>query len=103
MYARIKDVLSGKFADGAEVEVGGWVVKNRSSGKIVFTLIRDASGEMQVTTRKGNVCDEALGVADALALECSVIVKGKVRTDPRAPGGVFERIGGILSALLDQG
>lgn len=87
MYARIKDVLSGKFADGEEVEVGGWVVKNRSSGKIVFTLMRDATGEMQVTTRKGNVCDEALAIADALALECSVIVKGKVRTDTRAPGG----------------
>jgi asparaginyl-tRNA synthetase len=87
MYAKIKDVLSGKFADGEEVEVGGWVVKNRSSGKIVFTLIRDASGEIQVTTRKGNVCDDALSVADALSLECSVIVKGRVRTDPRAPGG----------------
>ncbi len=87
MYAKIKDVLSGRFADGEEVEIGGWVVKNRSSGKIVFTLIRDATGEMQVTTRKGNVCDEALKVADALSLECSVIVKGKVRTDPRAPGG----------------
>jgi asparaginyl-tRNA synthetase len=87
MYAKIKDVLSGKFADGEEVEVGGWVVKNRSSGKIVFTLIRDSSGEMQVTTRKGNVCDAALNVADALSLECSVIVKGRVRTDPRAPGG----------------
>jgi asparaginyl-tRNA synthetase len=87
MYARIKDVLSGRFADGEEVEVGGWVVKNRSSGKIVFTLIRDATGEMQVTARKGNVGDEALKVADALSLECSVIVKGKVRTDPRAPGG----------------
>ena len=87
MYARIQDVLSGKFADGEEVEVGGWVARNRSSGKIVFTLIRDATGEMQVTTRKGNVCDDALGIADALSLECSVIVKGKVRTDPRAPGG----------------
>ena len=87
MYARIRDVLSGKFVDGEEVEVGGWVVKNRSSGKIVFTLIRDATGEIQVTTRMGNVCDEALKAADALSLECSVVVKGKVRTDQRAPGG----------------
>lgn len=87
MFVSIKDVLSGKFADGEEVEIGGWVVKNRSSGKIVFTLIRDSSGEIQVTTRKGNVCDEVLKVADALSLECSVIVKGIVRTDQRAPGG----------------
>jgi transcription-repair coupling factor (superfamily II helicase) len=25
------------------------------------------------------------------------------KEDPRAPGGVFERVGGVLSALLDQG
>ncbi|HTX44138.1 MAG TPA: asparagine--tRNA ligase [Methanocella sp.] len=87
MYAKIKDVLSGKFADGEEVEIGGWVVKNRSSGKIVFTQVRDSTGEIQVTTRTGNVCEDALKVADALSLECSVIVKGRVRTDPRAPGG----------------
>ncbi len=87
MHAMIKDILSGRFKDGEEVEVGGWVTKNRSSGRIVFTLIRDSSGEIQVTTRKGNVCDEALKVADALSMECSVIVKGRVRTDPRAPGG----------------
>ncbi len=85
MYARIKDVLSEKFKDGDEVEIGGWVAKNRSSGKIVFTLIRDATGEIQVTTKKGNVCDEALKVADALTLECSVIVKGKVRLDRVPP------------------
>lgn len=87
MYARIGDVLAGRIPDGAEVEVGGWVVKNRSSGKIVFTLIRDATGEMQVTTRKGGVPDEALAAADALTLESSVLVRGVVRTDPRAPGG----------------
>jgi asparaginyl-tRNA synthetase len=87
MFAKIKDVLSGQYPDGEEIEIGGWVVKNRSSGKLVFTLIRDSSGEIQVTSKKGNVCDEALKVADSLSLECSVIMKGKVRTDPRAPGG----------------
>lgn len=87
MLAKINQVLSGRFNDGEEVEVGGWVVKNRSSGKLVFTMIRDSTGEMQVTTKKGNVCDDALKAADALSLECSVIVRGKVRTDPRAPGG----------------
>jgi hypothetical protein len=25
------------------------------------------------------------------------------REDPRTPGGVFERVGGVLSELLDQG
>jgi hypothetical protein len=25
------------------------------------------------------------------------------KEDPRAPGGVFERVGGLLSDLLDQG
>ena len=87
MFAKIKDVLAGKFPDDAEVQIGGWVVKNSTGGKIVFSLIRDASGEIQVTTKKGNVCDDALKAADALTLEASAIITGKVRTDPRAPGG----------------
>lgn len=87
MFTKIKDVLAGKHPDGTEVQLGGWVVKSRSSGKIVFTIIRDSSGEIQVTTKKGNACDDALKAADALTLECSVIITGKVRTDPRAPGG----------------
>jgi asparaginyl-tRNA synthetase len=87
MLAKIKDILSGKFNDGEEVQVGGWVVKNRSSGKIVFTLIRDSSGEIQATTKKGNVSEEALLAADSVSLECSVLISAKVRTDPRAPGG----------------
>lgn len=87
MSTKIKDVLAGKYPDGTEIKIGGWVVKTRSSGKIVFSIIRDSTGEIQVTTKKGNVCDEALKVADALTLECSVIVTGKVRTDSRAPGG----------------
>jgi asparaginyl-tRNA synthetase len=87
MFAKIKDVLAGKYADGEEVQLNGWVVKTRSGGKIVFSIVRDSTGEIQVTTKKGNVCDECLKVADALSLECSVSLKGKVRTDPRAPGG----------------
>jgi asparaginyl-tRNA synthetase len=87
MFAKIKDVLAGKYADGEEVQLNGWVVKTRSGGKIVFSIVRDSTGEIQVTTKKGNVCDECLKVADALSLECSVSLKGRVRTDPRAPGG----------------
>jgi asparaginyl-tRNA synthetase len=80
-------VLAGKFPDGTEVQLGGWVVRTRSGGKIVFSIIRDSTGEIQVTTKKGNVCDEALKAADALTLECSIVIAGRVRTDPRAPGG----------------
>ncbi len=87
MFTKIKDVLAGKYEDGAEIKIGGWVVKSRSGGKIVFSIVRDSTGEIQVTTKKGNVCDVALKAADALTLECSVVITGKVRTDPRAPGG----------------
>lgn len=87
MFTKIRDVLAGKYPDGAEIKIGGWVVKTRSSGKIVFSIVRDSTGEIQVTTKKGNVCDDALKAAGALTLECSVVIAGKVRTDPRAPGG----------------
>jgi hypothetical protein len=31
------------------------------------------------------------------------ILKPAAKDDPRAPGGVFERVGGLLSTLLEEG
>ncbi len=70
-----------------EVEIRGWVYRTRSSGKIVFTVIRDSSGIMQVTIKKGNLPDPEFEAAAATMIESSVIVRGKMAADARAPGG----------------
>ncbi|HVO77515.1 MAG TPA: asparagine--tRNA ligase [Methanomassiliicoccales archaeon] len=73
---------------GDEVMVRGWIYRTRSSGAIVFAVVRDSTGIIQVTAKKGNLPDEDLEAAKSALIESSVIVVGKVAEDKRAPGGM---------------
>lgn len=78
------DVIAGKSAH--HVEVRGWVARKHTVGGLVFAMIRDGSGYVQVSVRKG-VADAAFDAAKSVTKESAVIVKGEVRDDRRAPGG----------------
>jgi asparaginyl-tRNA synthetase len=82
----IRDILSGKHT-GANVTVRGWVWRYRTSGKIVFATLRDSTGTIQTTTKKGVASDKAFEDAQKAAMEASVVVTGSVKADERAPGG----------------
>src|SRR5512145_2177786 len=72
---------------GHEVEIRGWLYNKRSSGKIHFLLIRDGTGILQAVLAKPEVPEAVFAEADALTQESSLIVRGMLRQDPRAPGG----------------
>lgn len=72
---------------GKEVEIHGWLYNKRSSGKIQFLIIRDGSGEVQCVLVKAEVGEELFSQADHLTQESSLVVKGVVRSEPRAIGG----------------
>jgi asparaginyl-tRNA synthetase len=74
--------------DGQEVTVRGWVANARSSGKIAFLQVRDGSGVVQVVVSRQEVPEVAWEDARRAAQESTVTVRGRVRLDPRAPGGV---------------
>lgn len=73
--------------EGQEVTVKGWLFNKRSSGKLQFLIIRDGTGIVQAVVFKKEVSPEVFETADRLTQESSVIVKGIVRADERAPGG----------------
>ncbi len=73
--------------EGQPVEIRGWLYNKRSSGKIHFLLFRDGTGIIQGVVVKNEVPDEVFDLYDELTLESSVIVRGTVRADKRAPGG----------------
>lgn len=73
---------------GEEVEIRGWTYNKRSSGKVRFVIVRDGSGFLQCVMAKGQIDDSYFDLFDELTLETSTIVRGKVREDQRAPGGV---------------
>ena len=73
---------------GQRVELRGWVVHRRSSGKIQFLVVRDGSGIMQCVAGLKDVAAEDWQTGERLTQESSVMVVGELRADPRAPGGV---------------
>jgi asparaginyl-tRNA synthetase len=83
---------------GKEVKLKGWVFNKRSSGKVKFLILRDGTGYLQCVYFKGNVSDKVFDIADKLGQESSVEVTGKVKEEPRAPGG-FELDGTDLIVI----
>ena len=76
----------GRYVD-QEVTVQGWLYNMRTSGKILFPIFRDGSGLMQGVVVKSAVSSELFEKARELTQESSLRVTGKVRAEPRAPGG----------------
>src|SRR6266571_5318543 len=72
--------------DGQEVTLRGWLYNLRESGKLLFPIFRDGTGLMQgVVSQKEQ--PEAFAALRGLTQESSVEISGKIRREPRAPGG----------------
>jgi asparaginyl-tRNA synthetase len=82
----VKQALS-KDQVGKKVQVRGWIYRTRSSGGIVFAVLRDVSGIIQTTVKKGAVPDKDFDDAQKAGIESSVMIEGEVAEDKRAPGG----------------
>ena len=72
---------------GESVEIAGWLYNLRKSGKIAFPLVRDGSGIMQCVAVKANLDEALFETLKNLTQESSLVVRGKIRAESRAPGG----------------
>ena len=72
---------------GEVVQIAGWVVHVRSSGKVAFLVIRDGYGILQCVVAKAEVAPEVWDRFGTLTQETAVQLVGVVRADSRAPGG----------------
>src|SRR4029077_6725708 len=82
----VREVLQGAL-DGKQISVHGWLQNKRSGGGIIFLLLRDGSGVIQSTIRKGKVDEKTFEEFQSARIESSVELHGEVKPDPRAPGG----------------
>lgn len=73
--------------EGETVTIRGWLYNLRESGKLLFPIFRDGSGQIQGVVPKNAVPPPIFEAIKSLTQESSVIVEGKVRADKRAPGG----------------
>ncbi|NLA38219.1 MAG: aspartate--tRNA(Asn) ligase [Methanomicrobiales archaeon] len=65
----------------------GWVHEIRDLGGLMFFLIRDRTGIIQVTIPKKKVPAEVLDAARDVSRESVVRVRGRVKAIDKAPGG----------------
>jgi asparaginyl-tRNA synthetase len=79
----IQEILSG-IQEGKRVSLRGWVYRKRESKETIFLLIRDATGILQATVKKGV---KAWKEAQRITIESSALLSGVVKHDKRAQGG----------------
>lgn len=73
--------------DGEKVEVAGWVHDRRKLGGLMFIVLRDRAGLIQVTLPKKFVSPEIFEIARTLSKETVVSINGKVQKEEKAPSG----------------
>ncbi len=73
--------------DGKEVIVMGWVSSVRDHGNLVFMMINDKNGEIQITAKKGACNEEIRQEIVRLKEQSSVAIKGMVKPSNKAPHG----------------
>ena len=73
---------------GSIVELAGWMYNIRSTGRIRFLQLRDGSGRVQGVAVKAECDAESFAALSTLKMEASLLVRGEVRADDRAPSGV---------------
>jgi asparaginyl-tRNA synthetase len=83
-WVYVEDIAAYKDQD---VEIRGWVYNKTSMGKVRFILVRDGTGIIQATAFGKDESNPLFQAYDSLTQESSLIVRGRVREDKRAPGG----------------
>jgi len=81
----IQELIDGY--EGKEVNVFGWVWRERGSSKLKFVILRDSSNVLQCVIEKEKVGEEKFSIADKVQVETAIRVKGILKKDDRAPSG----------------
>jgi asparaginyl-tRNA synthetase len=91
---KIREVLDGCHVD-KQVSVRGWVYRKREGKETIFLVVRDSTGVIQCTVKKGSA---AWSEAERLTIESSLTLEGTAKPDKRAPGG-FEISADSISVI----
>jgi asparaginyl-tRNA synthetase len=83
-FELIEEILKGKVG---LVAIRGWLHHKRSSGGVLFLLIRDGTGFIQCTIKKEDFEESFYKQIEKLPVESVVEIKGISKKDKRAPGG----------------
>ncbi|HEX3014360.1 MAG TPA: aspartate--tRNA(Asn) ligase, partial [Methanobacterium sp.] len=86
---------------GENITVMGWIHEIRDLGGIIFVLLRDRDGLIQITAPSKKISKELLEEIRKLRRESVIAVKGTVQDSSKAPGG-FEIIPAEVKLLNES-
>ncbi len=73
--------------EGKDVTVMGWVSSVRDHGNLVFVMLNDKEGEIQITAKAGACPDEIRQAIVKLKEHSTIAVRGNVKPSNKAPNG----------------
>lgn len=73
--------------EGKEAIVMGWVSSVRDHGNLVFVMLNDSQGEMQITAKSGACPDEIKNALAKIKEQSTIAVKGTIKPSGKAPNG----------------
>jgi asparaginyl-tRNA synthetase len=86
-----------------EVTLKGWVRLIRSSGSLYFIELRDGTGVIQAVVLKKEVSEDAFALCAKIKIESSIMIKGRVREEKRAPGGYEIGVTDVETVHIPEG
>ncbi|MCW1291677.1 MAG: asparagine--tRNA ligase [Candidatus Rehaiarchaeum fermentans] len=75
----IKEALEGK-----NTTIRAWIHRKRSSGGVIFLILRDRDGLIQAVAHKENLSEEEWNELEKVRIESSVEIEGEVRKNEKA-------------------
>ncbi len=73
--------------DGVKVHVMGWIYDIRDLGKVRFAVLRDVTGEVQITAHKDKSDKKLFDSLGSISRESSVLISGTVKKSDKASNG----------------
>ncbi len=70
-----------------EVNIRGWVYRERKSKDVMFIVLRDSTGIIQCVIKQDKIARQEWELAEKILIESSMEVTGVIREDKRAPEG----------------
>ncbi len=83
-YSKIIDTTT----NGREVTIIGWISSIREHSNIKFLTVNDRFGSIQVILKKGEYPESLESEISKIKDHTAIAIKGKVRTEPKAPNGI---------------
>lgn len=74
--------------NGSEVTIIGWISSIREHSNIKFLTVNDRFGSIQVILKKGEYPASLESEISKIRDHNAIAIKGKVRTEPKAPNGI---------------